>query len=209
MSTRARWRARVGTTGAGLDFPDVGRLKTLWAARHLELDSVALRQALEAVALDGAVVDEDVLTAVLRDEPVALRIVEPLYSTLCHTADLSLGVFSPCVLPPRWWGCRPQAGGKQKRRANWISRGVSFGLYSPLPEQSGLNQNRRQFYTDGAARQSNSMGRVTGLEPFLVPSQPGMATENRPAVPPATITWISSGDGNLGTRASRAGGDAP
>jgi hypothetical protein len=38
--------------------------------------------------------------------------------------------------------------------------------------------------------------RVTGGEPFFVPSQPGIATEKRPAVPPAPMTWISSGEGN-------------
>jgi hypothetical protein len=30
------------------------------------------------------------------------------------------------------------------------------------------------------------MARVTGREPFFVPSQPGIAIEKRPAVPPAT-----------------------
>ena len=44
--------------------------------------------------------------------------------------------------------------------------------------------------------------RVTGREPFFVPSQPGIATEKRPAVPPATTTWISSVDGNLDIMAS-------
>src|SRR2546427_13207612 len=42
------------------------------------------------------------------------------------------------------------------------------------------------------------MGTVTGAEPFFVPSQPGMAMEKRPAVPPATTTGISSTDGNFG-----------
>ena len=32
----------------------------------------------------------------------------------------------------------------------------------------------------------NSINRVKGREPFLVPSHPGTAIENRPAVPPAT-----------------------
>jgi len=35
---------------------------------------------------------------------------------------------------------------------------------------------------------SGSMATVTGVDPFLVPSQPGMAIEKRPAVPPATTT---------------------
>jgi len=43
-----------------------------------ELDLVALGQALEALGLDGAVVDEDVLAALDLDEAVPLRVVEPL-----------------------------------------------------------------------------------------------------------------------------------
>src|SRR6266508_3697290 len=46
---------------------------------------------------------------------------------------------------------------------------------------------------------------VMGDEPFLVPSQPGMAIEKRPAVPPVTTTWISSTDGNFGISASGSG----
>jgi hypothetical protein len=47
--------------------------------------------------------------------------------------------------------------------------------------------------------------RVTGREPFRVPSQPGIATEKRPAVPPATTTWISSVDGNFEIMLSGSG----
>src|SRR6266511_4495763 len=46
---------------------------------------------------------------------------------------------------------------------------------------------------------------VMGDEQFLVPSQPGMAIEKRPAVPPVTTTWISSTDGNFGISASGSG----
>src|SRR6266508_6161277 len=42
------------------------------------------------------------------------------------------------------------------------------------------------------------IGTVTGDEPFLVPSQPGIAIEKRPAVPPETTTWSSSTEGNVG-----------
>src|SRR3989304_984545 len=45
-------------------------------------------------------------------------------------------------------------------------------------------------------------GTVIGVEPFLVPSQPATAMEKRPAVPPATTTWISSTEGNLGMSSS-------
>jgi hypothetical protein len=36
-------------------------------------------------------VDEHVLPALLGDESEALRIVEPLHSTLCHDSNLSWG----------------------------------------------------------------------------------------------------------------------
>ena len=51
----------------------------------------------------------------------------------------------------------------------------------------------------GGVLHSESISRVKGLEPFRVPSQPGIAMEKRPAVPPATTMWISSADGNFGT----------
>src|SRR5690242_6646401 len=70
--------------------PDVGSLKPLGPFRHLELDLVALGQALEALGLDGAVVDEDILSALDLDEAVPLRVVEPLDRALCHTSVPSL-----------------------------------------------------------------------------------------------------------------------
>jgi hypothetical protein len=53
----------------------------LWPLRavlNLELDFLPLRKGLEAVLLDGGVVHEDILTTRALDEPVPLRIVEPL-----------------------------------------------------------------------------------------------------------------------------------
>src|SRR5215208_8215669 len=55
------------------------RGRTLLALHHVELDPLALGERLEALPLDGRVVDEAVLLAVIaRDEAKALRIVEPL-----------------------------------------------------------------------------------------------------------------------------------
>src|SRR5438105_5053690 len=68
-----------------LGLANVRGLETLGAACHLELHLVTFRQTLEALRGDGAEVDEDVLAALLRDEAEALRIVEPLDSTVCHT----------------------------------------------------------------------------------------------------------------------------
>src|SRR4029453_13009844 len=83
--------ARAGANRGGLiDLPDVGCLKTLRTASHFELDPVTFSKAFEALGLDGAVVDEYVLSALLCDEPITLRIVEPLQLSLSHTSNLSL-----------------------------------------------------------------------------------------------------------------------
>jgi hypothetical protein len=72
---------RVFTDEVGSELGDVLRGGALLALHHVELNRRALGQALEAVALNGAVVDEAVLRTVLRrDESEALGIVEPLYS---------------------------------------------------------------------------------------------------------------------------------
>src|SRR6266851_5626535 len=73
-----------------LGFADVRRLQPLRAFGDFELDFVALGQALEALCLDGAVVDEDILAALDLDEAVPLRIVEPFDGTLCHASGSSL-----------------------------------------------------------------------------------------------------------------------
>jgi len=74
-----------------LGLANVRGLETLGAACHLELHLVTFRQTLEALRGDGAEVDEDVLAVLLRDEAEALRIVEPLDSTVCHTRTLPSG----------------------------------------------------------------------------------------------------------------------
>ncbi len=53
-------------------------LRSLWALGNLKLDFLTLFEGFEAVALDGAVVNEDVRRAGLLDETVTLRIVKPL-----------------------------------------------------------------------------------------------------------------------------------
>src|SRR5512139_3390858 len=74
-----------------LRLPHVRGLEALRALDHVELHLLTLGQALEAVALDRAVVAEDVLTpVVLGDEAEALRVVEPLHRASCHSTSLSL-----------------------------------------------------------------------------------------------------------------------
>src|SRR5688500_6514224 len=68
-----------------LNGDDVERLGALLTLPRLELDLGALGEGLEALAADAGVVDEEILTPVLRcDEAVALRIVEPLDCSCCH-----------------------------------------------------------------------------------------------------------------------------
>jgi hypothetical protein len=52
----------------------------------LELYRVAFLQGLEAVTLDGRVMNEDISSAVMTDKPLTLAVVEPFYFSLksCH-----------------------------------------------------------------------------------------------------------------------------
>ena len=83
-------RRAVSVQRGDLGLADVGGLQTLRALRDFELHLVAFGQALEALRLDGAVVDEDILTTLYLDEAVTLRIVESLDRALCHTSGSSL-----------------------------------------------------------------------------------------------------------------------
>ena len=53
-------------------------LRSLWALGYLKLNFLTLFESLEAVALDSAIVNENVRRAWLLDETVTLRIVKPL-----------------------------------------------------------------------------------------------------------------------------------
>src|SRR5262249_54850827 len=102
-SSRAHDRARDGNQRGAkpLDLPDVGGLQALGAASDLEFDGVTLGQGLEALGLDGGVVNEDVLSTILRDESVPLGLVEPLDSSVCHASvpRTFLGGRAPCYTP--------------------------------------------------------------------------------------------------------------
>src|SRR3954447_4437292 len=68
---------------------DVAGLGTFRALLDLVLDLGAFGEALEALTGDRAEVHEDVVAAVgLRDEAVALRVVEPLHGSGCHVFHL-------------------------------------------------------------------------------------------------------------------------
>jgi hypothetical protein len=53
-------------------------LRAFWTLRDLEFDLLALFEGLEAVALNGAIVNEDVRGAWLLNKTIALRVIEPL-----------------------------------------------------------------------------------------------------------------------------------
>src|SRR5438876_577017 len=115
---------RERTGGNLLGFPDVCRLKTFRSAGDLELDLVTLGEALEAVCLDGAEVDEHVLPAILGDKAIPLRIVEPLHLTLSHVPVSSLcAPASVAGMPLRNWGANKNAAGlgSARRRSLAVS----------------------------------------------------------------------------------------
>src|SRR5215831_17032843 len=96
IARRERRTLRRGVDGTGwLDLADVRSLQPLGALAHLELDLVPLDQALEALGLDSAEVDEHVLAILLGDEAIPLRIVEPLHMTLRHLSTTSFSRPSP------------------------------------------------------------------------------------------------------------------
>src|SRR4051794_39494419 len=69
----------------------VGRLRALRPLARLVLDLRALSERLEARARDLRMMDEQILAALFGgDEPVALRVVEPLHSASCHRKNTSL-----------------------------------------------------------------------------------------------------------------------
>jgi len=69
-----------------LKLADVARLQlAVLAGRDLECHSLTFIKGLEALALDLAVVDEDIVSVFVRDETITLVSVEPLDSTFSHS----------------------------------------------------------------------------------------------------------------------------
>ena len=81
------------TSGSrGLLFGHVLCLRALLALNDFELDVITLLQALVALRLDGAVVDEHVGTIISADEAEALRVIEPFHFSFNSRHD-------PCSEP--------------------------------------------------------------------------------------------------------------
>src|SRR5204863_9765878 len=63
--------------------------RTLGPLLGVEADLRALGERLEAAALDGGVMDEEILAGIIgRDETEALVVVEPLHCSCCHVFPL-------------------------------------------------------------------------------------------------------------------------
>ncbi len=70
----------------------VGRLKPLLPLLYIKLHTLPLLQGLVAISYNGLKMDKEVLSVLTRNEPVPLRVVEPLDGTLFHGA----GTFPGC-----------------------------------------------------------------------------------------------------------------
>src|ERR687893_789295 len=94
--SRGKRPRRVGLDGASSsprsERTDVLRLRALGALGDVELDLLVLVEGLVALRLDGRVVHEDVVAAVLlRDEAETLLGVEPLDGALSHALYSYIG----------------------------------------------------------------------------------------------------------------------
>ena len=83
----------------GLEVDDVLGSRALLAVYHVKLNLCTLGQTLEALALDGAVMAENVLLSVVaRDEAEAFFVIEPLdCSRYSHVLDLTL-LLQSCIV---------------------------------------------------------------------------------------------------------------
>src|SRR6266571_393358 len=121
-------RERPPPPGSGLSLlwspllvlADVLGLQALRSLDDVELHAVALHQRPEALHLNGGVVDEYVLPALLRDEAEAFAVVEPLHRALRHVAfSLLRTVSPPCprrVVPPIEIGSRTPVSDQRDAR---------------------------------------------------------------------------------------------
>src|SRR2546422_5173857 len=150
----------------------------------VELHAVAFAERAEAVHLDGGVMDEDVLAALLRDEAKPLAVVEPLHRTLRHEEP------SLCYGRVR----RPVVWGRAcARRDGWVagllaesqtSRGqvqaqgqrlAEHALLVLLPERTRLADREGPVLGRGGALQSRCgpLARLLVQVPGAVARPPG------------------------------------
>src|ERR671935_3114760 len=126
---------RVSRTPASGKLADVLGLQPLRTLHHFEFHLLAFRQRTEPLRLDGRVVAEDVLaSAILGDEAIALRVVEPLHGTSRHSKQSFLFGCSLQAGPELycWW--RASFTGNAARWSR--EHPVSDEVYAPAPGRS-------------------------------------------------------------------------
>src|SRR5207249_1149070 len=167
-STTETWvaasRAKV------LYLADVRSLQPFRTAGDFELDLITFGEALEALRLDGRVVDEHVLAALLRDEAETLRVVEPLHPSGCHDLNLSSGAL-PLRRFRRNGGASAIIGGQTKNAARTGCRTACISdletLYRRWPEHNEHDRlrSRRQRHFFSLTSTPCQDGFVLGLSP--------------------------------------------
>ena len=63
---------------------NVGCLWTLWTVGNFELYLIAFIEGLESFSLNGGEVNEDIISVVSGNEPIALLLIKPFYFTFGH-----------------------------------------------------------------------------------------------------------------------------
>jgi hypothetical protein len=91
----------------GLEFNYVLSLSPLGTLDYLKFHFLVFGQGAKAFALDGAVMHEDIGTAIPADEAEALGIVKPLHGTCCHVLY---------ILKKTKKGLAPWVGRRSRRR---------------------------------------------------------------------------------------------
>jgi len=85
MVTRSAWPPPAeGAMFSKLEFYHIDCLGTLRALFGIKADLVTLGKTLEAIALDGRMVDKDIAAIFTGNEAKAFAVVEPLHSSFCH-----------------------------------------------------------------------------------------------------------------------------
>src|SRR3954447_4163759 len=152
------------------DCANVGRLGALLTLSCVELHLGALSEALEALAGDAGVVDEQVLRAVLRrDEPEALVVAEPLDGSGCHVLTSFAALTNKqrkttgVVSGTHPVSCGDSSGNRGSARPQgslhsrlWTQSSRSTSTTSSLPRASALpfGRSRRQPSARRAAKGS-------------------------------------------------------
>src|SRR4029450_1420703 len=124
--------------------------RTLGAVDDVEPDAIALGQALEAITLDGGVMDEHIRTTLTREESETLGVVEQLDGTFDH---LDVGLLRPslvCDVLARPCDAKAAtvASPVEKRRSNGNETGYENTTRRPAPSTGA----RRTATRPAAAR---------------------------------------------------------